>query len=232
MQNLKNLVQKANLTQHKQDEVIVDQFAKSVINKVFDELSVIFPAWKHAWPTEKELAMAKLQWTKAFVENNIVSMEQIRYGFLKARQSESDFLPSCGRFVSWCSPTATDLGFPSEQQAMKLCVAHRNATKMNLPSNAKPFIIELCKRVDWWIITTASTQIEHRKAESAFKDEYLALINSGYQEPTETTHSRLETSEIVKDRMSPQQLEDGRKRGLECVKDIKRKLAANKLKGE
>lgn len=151
-------------------------------------------------------------------------MEQIKYGFAKARQSESDFLPSCGKFISWCEPTAEDMGYPSEQQAMRLCVAHRNNTKMNLPSRARPLIVELCKRVDWWLITNAGSQAEHKKAEKHFHDEYMDLIKSGYREPQETTHERLESEEVVKDRMSPEQLEDGRKRGLECLSDIKKKL--------
>ena len=86
----------ANTSANQTENMVVDDFAKLVINKVFNELSVIFPAWKNAWPTEKEMDMAKLQWTKAFVENNISTIEQIQYGFKKARQSDTDFLPSPG----------------------------------------------------------------------------------------------------------------------------------------
>jgi hypothetical protein len=78
------------------------------------------------------------------------------------------------------------------------------------------------------MINTASSQVEHRKAEAHFKDEYMNLINSGYVEPQETTCERLETSEIVRDRMSSEQLEDGRKRGLDVISDIKKKLRCTK----
>lgn len=228
MTNMKDLVENINITEHQEKEIVVDTFAKDVINKVFKELSLIFPAWKHNWKDEEQLNSVKLQWTKAFVENNISSLDQIKHGFAKARQSESDFLPSCGKFIAWCTPTPEDLGYPSEQQAMSECVKHRNASKL-FGSNARPFIVELCKRLDWWLINTASNQTEHRKADKHFKDEYLDLINSGYEEPQETTHTRLETNEVVRDRMSPTQLEDGRKRGLECIKDVKRKIAAKKI---
>ena len=40
---------------------------------------------------------------------------------------------------------------------------------------------------------------------------------------------RLETSEIVKARMSEEQLEDGRKRGLSCMSEVRRKLAQANL---
>jgi len=226
--NLGGKIAPNNSIDYKGESVVIDEFAKNIINKVFDQLSVIFPAWKHAWPTEKELSLAKMEWTKAFNENDIKTLEQIKYGFAKARKSESDFLPSCGKFIAWCSPTPEDLGYPSEQQAMNECVKHRNSAKL-FGSNARPFIVELCKQLDWWLITTASNHAEHKKVEKHFKDEYMDLINSGYQEPVETTHVRLETREVVRERMTPQQKEDGRKRGIECVKDIKRKLALKKL---
>ena len=114
MQDIKNVLAKINqagLPANKQ-EFVVDDFAKGVIDKVFDQLAVIFPAWKHAWPTQKELSAAKMEWTKAFTENGICTIEQIQYGFKKARQAETDFLPSCGKFISWCEPSASDLGYP------------------------------------------------------------------------------------------------------------------------
>jgi len=213
-----------------QKEVVIDDFAKNIINKVFDQLAVIFPAWKHAWPTDKELSLAKMEWTKAFNENQINTLEQIKYGFAKARKSESDFLPSCGKFISWCTTSPEDLGYPTEQQALRDCIAYRNAKKMGMGNHARPWLMELCKRVDWWLMNSASSQVEHQKANRHFKDEYMGLINSDYQEPEETTHERLETREVVRERMSEQQLEDGRKRGLDCIKDIRKNLAKAKLK--
>jgi len=217
-----------NALRNVEESMIIDDFAKNIINQVFDQLSVIFPAWKHAWPTDKELSAAKMEWTKAFNENEIHTLEQIKHGFKKARASGSDFLPSCGKFIGWCNPTPEDLGYPSSQQALAQCVKHKNDSQL-FGSTARPFIVELCKLLDWWLINTASTQAEHKKAEKHFNEEYISLINSGYQEPLETTHERLETREVVRDRMSSKQLEDGRKRGLECIKDVKRKILLKKL---
>lgn len=232
MKDLSSIVNNYNpIAEHKQAPVI-DDFAKSIIDRVFDNLAIIFPAWKHNWKSDdanqpdKVLKMAKREWTKAFVENDISTLEQISYGFAKARRAETDFLPSCGKFISWCTPDAEDLGYPSEQKAMRSCVAYRANTKMGLPSTARPLIIELCKRVDWWLINAASSQASQVKADKHFKEVYLGLITSNYREPEETAHVRLETSEVTKPRMSEQQKEDTKQRGLDALKGIKAKLKA------
>ena len=236
MKDLKNLVNNFNAPatkQFKEDEVVIDAFAKNIINKVFDQLAVIFPAWKHAWPTDKELSAAKMEWTKAFNENGINTLEQVKFGFMKARRSESDFLPSCGKFISWCSPSAEDLGYPSEHNALKSCLHHRRMKDMAeqglVKLTTRPFIIELCKSVDWWLICNAGNKTEQARADKHFKEEYMALINSNYQEPKETTHARIETKEVIRERMTPEQEEDERQRGLECIKRMKENLAKANL---
>ena len=231
MKDLSQLVKGINrsgISEHKEKPVI-DEFAKSIINRVFDNLAIIYPAWQYNWKTQQQIDGAKREWTKAFIENNICTMEQISCGFAKARKSETDFLPSPGKFIGWCTPSPEDLGYPSEQQALRKCIEYRNKTKMGIIINTKPFIVELVKRIDWWLMNSASSQVEHKKADKHFKEEYLNLVNSDYQEPIETVHTRLETKEVVTKRMSPQQKEDGRKRGTACMKDIKRQLARKKL---
>ena len=233
MKDLKHLVNnfKAPAQQNNAltDNVVIDDFAKNIINKVFDQLAVIFPAWKHAWGSDRELSNAKMEWTKAFNENGINTLEQVKHGFLKARRSGSDFLPSCGKFIAWCEPSAEDYGYPSEEQALRACIKHRNALKIGIDTNTRQFIKELTKRVDWFLMNSASNQVEHKKANQHFKDVYKDFIASGYQEPLETTSARLETSEVVNDRMTPEQLEDKKQRGLDAMREVKLKLRkANK----
>lgn len=229
MRNMADIVKNINIAEHQEKEIVVDTFAKNIINKVFDQLSNIFPAWKHNWKSDdplnpdKALNAAKQQWTKAFIENKICTMEQISYGFAKARKSETDFLPSCGKFISWCSPSAEDLGFPSEQKALEQCISHRNKVKMHIDSHASHFIQTLCKCVDWFQMNTANGQNQIASANKAFKEEYLHLI-ANYKEPIETNSARLETSEVTRERLSPSQLESGRQRGLEHLANIRKKL--------
>ena len=170
-----------------------------------------------------------MEWTKAFNENGINTLEQIKFGFAKARKLESNFLPSCGVFIGWCSPSAEDLGYPSEQQALKMCVSYRASLKIGIKANARQSVLELCNRVDWFLMNGASNQMEHKKSEAHFKTVYLDFINSDYREPVESSDMRLETTEIVKARMSEEQLEDGRKRGLNCMSEVRRKLAQANL---
>jgi len=229
MRSMQDIVKNINMTEHKEKEIVVDTFAKNIINKVFDQLANIFPAWQHNWKSDdpsnpdKVLNAAKQQWTKAFIENKICTMEQISYGFAKARKSETDFLPSCGKFISWCSPSPEDSGFPSEQKALEQCISHRNKVKMHIDSHASHFIETLCKCVDWWLMNTANTQNQQAVAKKLFREEYLYLI-ANYRPPQETDSARLETSEVTRKRLTPSQLESGRKRGLEHLKAIRSKL--------
>ncbi len=214
----------------------VPPIVKTIVDSLFDQLAFVFPAWKYTWDTEEKIKGAKKEWVKAFFENDITTKEQIAHGLRNARKQDSDFLPSCGKFVSWCNPSPEDLGYPSEQTAVRLCVSYRAKLKLNLPTHTRPLIMELCKHIDWFLMNAASTQPEHKKAEAHFKAEYMSLINSGYQEPEESTVERLETSDIVVDRMSPEQLESRKNRGLNCMSGIRRQLAQAKrnklIKGE
>lgn len=237
MRSIGDLIGDGKLATHQEEEIVVDEFAKTVINKVFKELSLILPAWQYAWKSDdpqnpdKVLNAAKLQWTKAFIENNICTVEQISHGFAKARKYESDFVPSCGKFVSWCTPSPEDLGYPSEQRALRDCISYRNAKKIGIKTIERPWLTELCSRVDWFLMNSASNQMEHKKAEAHFKAQYLDFVNSDYREPEESTEPRLETASVVVDRMSPEQLESRKKRGLDAVKSMRKDLAkANRAK--
>ena len=228
MKDLSKLVGNYQAVSERKEGLIIDGFAKGIVDRVFNNLAIIFPAWKYNWksddPTdpEKVLRSAKREWTKAFVENNICTIDQISLGFAKARKSESDFLPSCGKFVSWCKPSPEDLGYPSEQDALKKCISYNANKKLNIESYANPVIIELAGRIDWWIMTNPKLSDKH------FRETYMALINSGWEPPQEFESARLETSNITKDRMSPQQNEDARNRHLDMLAEIKRKIKTNK----
>ena len=73
-----------------------------LINRLFRELTAIFPGWRHAFKNAEQIAEAKRQWTKGFIENKITDWDLIDCGLSIARRSKSDFLPSVGKFVGWC----------------------------------------------------------------------------------------------------------------------------------
>jgi len=225
MKNILNVINNLNLAK-RDDHTLqnkVPPIVKSIVDSLFDQLAFVFPAWKYTWDTEEKIKGAKKEWVKAFFENDITTKEQIACGLRKARKANVDFIPSCGKFISWCKPSPEDLGYPSEQESLRKCVSHRNKTKMGIDSYESNFIIELVKQVDWWLMNQATDFASQKKADAHFKETYLSL-SVNYKEPLESESARLETSNIVKDRMSEQQLEDGRKRGLDALKGIKSKL--------
>lgn len=199
---------------------------KQLVDQVFKQLKIICPAYEYSLPTEQMVNDCKKEWVKAFFENNINAVELVKAGLMGVRKSESDFLPSCGKFISWCTPSPEDLGWPSVHDALKQCIRHRSNQKFVVPQNIyiRPMIIELCKRVDWWLMYNANNQIERKKADSHFLEKYMDLLNSGYVEPQQTEHERLPTQEVVKAGMSEQQKSDKKKRDLEHIKNIKAKL--------
>jgi len=83
----------------------------------------IFPAWRAAFKTQTEVANAKYQWTKAFVENGVCDWEYIEGGLSEARLSDSDFMPSTGHFLKWCKKHAMS-GLPSLDDAYTEAVRH------------------------------------------------------------------------------------------------------------
>lgn len=230
MKDLQTMVKNFQAPAKQQEPIIVDQFAKQVINKVFKELALIFPAWQYNWKTQQEIDGAKLQWVKAFVENDIGSMEQIRAGFSRARSADTDFLPSCGKFISWCKPSPESMGWPSTDDAMKQCIKHRANQKMFTPLNiaVRPMIVELCKRVDWWPIDHANGAREVKETRRLFDEKYMELLTSGYVEPQVTKAPRIPTKEAVEAGMSEQQKEDRKKRNLERIREIKKMVKRGK----
>ena len=231
MKDLKTIAKNYQVPTEQKEEVVIDDFAKGIIDRVFNNLAIIFPAWKHNWKSDdpsdpdKVLRAAKREWTKAFIENKICTMEQIKCGFAKARQSESDFLPSCGKFISWCQPSAEDLGYPSEREAMKECVNYRNSQRMFYSDTiaVRPFIAELTKRVDWWLINNASTNEQIRKSEKHFSEVYIEMINT-YVEPEATEAPRLPTKRMVEENLSLTQRSDRKERAQKAIDEIKLKL--------
>lgn len=102
-----------NITELKQHKVIgteqvkpqinsIDSEAERYMNIVLNELRAIFPAWRNAIKNQAEFDNVRKVWTKAFLENGIVDMATVEKGLSEARECNSDFFPSVGKFISWC----------------------------------------------------------------------------------------------------------------------------------
>ncbi len=80
----------------------IDDLAAQHVNLIFVELRAAFPAWRATIKTKDELNAAKRSYTKALMESDLHSMALIQHGLEMARNSDIDFFPSAGKFVSWC----------------------------------------------------------------------------------------------------------------------------------
>jgi len=101
-------LQNDNQNHQQNTRIGIDDQAKRLVDKVFEQLKSIFPAWQYAWKDAKAIDAAKVEWVKAFLEGNVNTVEQLREGFKHARACESDFLPSSGKFVQWCNKSVCD----------------------------------------------------------------------------------------------------------------------------
>lgn len=110
---------------------ITDENAINVVNQLFEKLVVIMPAFKQAWPTEKEFDLTKKEWVIAFKQAEINSIEQLRRGIDHFRTLPRAFIPSPGEFISMCKPTPKDIGAPSPEDAYLEACRNAHPTEKN-----------------------------------------------------------------------------------------------------
>ncbi|MEI8631435.1 replication protein P [Vibrio sp. PP-XX7] len=148
--------------------VISTQTAK-LVNHIFTELQVIFPAWRMAFPDKAALNNAKRIWTVALFENRIYHTRQIDFGLRKARQSGNPHMPSVGQFIRWCLPTCEELGIPTAEQAFGLIGEFNyEATRQQLP-----MVVQVAfHQIGHWDLTHLSQQ----KLFPIFQSHYEVLV--------------------------------------------------------
>lgn len=148
----------------------VPEAAVTLVNNLFADLQVIFPAWRVAFPTQSTLDNAKRTWTLALFENGIHHGAQIKAGLRKARASGSPHMPSVGQFMSWCRPSAEDLGLPSIEQAFAMIGMMRYSdTRQKMPD----------------VVQAAFNQIQHWDLTHLTEKELFPLFKSHYQKLVE-----------------------------------------------
>ena len=106
---------------------ISDTDARAV-GRLLEQLKIIFPAWKRAFPTADAEKRAGMEWTRALVDADCTSREQLARGMQQARLQDIPFFPAPGQFIKWCELTPESLGLPSMgaayQQAVSLRMNH------------------------------------------------------------------------------------------------------------
>lgn len=144
--------------------------AKQLVNKLFESLMSIKPAWRQMIPSDKELAIQKAHFVKGFVENGICTPEQVAYGVKQARKDQSDFFPGVGRFISWCLPDPEELGLPDLEAAYQ-----EAASKYRSPSKkpwSHPAVYHAGKTTGWFELGTE----KRIKTFPIFKAAYTSIV--------------------------------------------------------
>lgn len=169
----------------------INEGAKRLVDKVFEQLKSIFPAWQYAWKDAKAIDAAKVEWTKAFLENNVNTVEQLREGFKHARASESDFLPSSGKFVQWCNGDLCD-AYP----------AYIRFVNREQPINE----VEVMTRGEiGFNCRSLSTEKAERLWNKHYKINYQKWINGSVmpETPLLTTHVTAKETDTMRDNFKP-----------------------------
>ncbi|QJD58179.1 Replication protein P [Pseudomonas sp. gcc21] len=95
----------------------VKRATEKLINDLFARLRSIYPAWKQAWNSEELYRLTKAEWTQALLDAGITEWAMIERGLSRCRQEPGDFIPSVGKFIERCWPTAAELGAPDAETA-------------------------------------------------------------------------------------------------------------------
>lgn len=117
---MKKIGELTSLISKRNDENLsIDARTIEIINKLFEDLQDIFPAFKQAWPTDGDFQRAKRSWVKAFRAAGINTRRQIEFGLTKCRIKGGAFVISSGDFIQLCNHSAEDLGLPSADSAYR-----------------------------------------------------------------------------------------------------------------
>lgn len=138
-----------------QQKQAVKQQVAQVFNELFRQLKATFPAAIANFKEQSDLDEFKRQWTIAFIENGIRTLEQINIGMKIARQQTNPFLPSPGQFVQWCKQgDYTVLGLPTDDELFDMFKEYcsvRGWRRFNWQSNA-------C----YWMVTKIYSEMRSR----------------------------------------------------------------------
>lgn len=98
------------------------------VGRLLEQLKLIFPAWKRAFPNLDAEKRAGREWTRALVDADCTSREQLARGMRQARLQNIPFFPAPGQFIKWCEITPESMGLPTVgvayQQAVSLRMNH------------------------------------------------------------------------------------------------------------
>ena len=102
------------------EEVVITPEAVNYAEKLFNSMLPHFPAWRQTCPTDEDLGRLKSAWTKAIMRNFNKTGKKlnVKAGLLACEESDTDWLPSVGKFIKMCDQSNEVL--PMAQRALDL----------------------------------------------------------------------------------------------------------------
>lgn len=102
------------------EEIVITKEAESHVARLFNSMLPNFPAWRQTCPDAESLGRMKLAYTKAIMRHEQSTGKElnIKAGLLACEKSDSDWMPSAGKFIKWCEQS-NDL-LPLAQRAFKI----------------------------------------------------------------------------------------------------------------
>ncbi len=139
MKDIKNLVSPSNVNRAmentapqppslQQKQAITEQTIVFV-NRVMKTILANSPAWSISLKGTGSIDDYRQQLVKAFLENHITQMVQVELGLKRIRKEPTNFLPSVGQFINWCSPTPEAIGCPDIDEAYREACYYRYSKK-------------------------------------------------------------------------------------------------------
>ena len=156
---------------------ISDNDARTVA-VMFEQLKIVFPAWRHAFPTEKSQSRALAEWTRALVDAGCTSREQLQLGMQTARKQDIPFFPAPGMFIKWCQITPEALGLPTVEQALHDIARHRKS---------HPAVVLAARATKWERQTLTADQ--YRDVFSQAYEQLLRRVLKGLPTQSQIQHS-------------------------------------------
>jgi len=135
---------------------------KEQMNELMRQLTAIFPGWKSAVKTTEDLNNIKSIWYDEILKQEL-TVEDLQRGIVNARQCDSDFLPSLGKFMSWCQSSK----YPSIDRAWQMACM---GTSQHITN---PCVAEAVRRTGQYDIMNRS----ERDMKPLFADHYQEVVN-------------------------------------------------------
>ena len=128
--------------------------ATKLVDRMFQRLKALHPAWKQAFATTEDYNYAKQIWLEELLKAGVVTPLKLKRGLDIAATQASAFFPSVGQFIAWCNITDySTLGLPTPDELparvskFQAVYCTDGEDKFNYLSDAEYWLLtDLCSR--------------------------------------------------------------------------------------